>query len=149
MPAKVRQTSRHALPSTVASFPPLISLSHPDLRIFPEIAGGLFHFKKDHAQYSLKPEDYATKPLFVASKENQLLNEFFLYVLEDFHTCQSLAHCSSPVTILPWSRTLSRVFTPQFRQLLQPQRCRQSGSSRGSSLPTSLFFFPSLRMGYE
>ena len=33
---------------------------------FSEIAGGLFHFKKDHAQYSLKPEDYATKPLFVA-----------------------------------------------------------------------------------
>jgi hypothetical protein len=60
------------------------------LRIFSEIAGGLFHFKKDHAQYSLKPEDYATKPLFVASKENRLLNEFFLYVLEDLHTCQSL-----------------------------------------------------------
>jgi hypothetical protein len=38
----------------------------------------LFHFKKDHAQYSIKPEDYATKPLFVASKENQLLNKFFL-----------------------------------------------------------------------
>ena len=53
-------------------------------------AGGLFHFKKDHAQYSIKPEDYATKPLFVASKENRLLNEFFLYVLEDLHTCQSL-----------------------------------------------------------
>jgi hypothetical protein len=50
----------------------------------------LFHFKKDHAQYSLKPEDYATKPLFVASKENRFLNEFFLYVLEDLHTCQSL-----------------------------------------------------------
>jgi hypothetical protein len=54
------------------------------------MAGGLFHFKKDHAEYSLKPEDYATKPLFVASKENTLLNEFFLYVLEDLHTCQSL-----------------------------------------------------------
>ena len=50
----------------------------------------MFHFKKDHAQYSLEPEDYATKPLFVASKENRLLNEFFLYVLEDLHTCQSL-----------------------------------------------------------
>jgi hypothetical protein len=45
------------------------------------MAGGLFHFKKDNAQYSLKPEDYATKPLFVASKENQFLNEF----------CQSLS----------------------------------------------------------
>jgi hypothetical protein len=28
----------------------------------PDIASGLFHFKKDSAQYSLKPEDYATKP---------------------------------------------------------------------------------------
>jgi hypothetical protein len=57
---------------------------------FPEIAGGLFHFKKDHAQYSLKPEDYANKPLFLASKENRFLSEFFLYILEDLHTCQSL-----------------------------------------------------------
>ena len=54
------------------------------------MAGGLFHFKKDHAEYSLKPDDYVTKPLFVASKENRFLNEFFLYVLEDVHTCQSL-----------------------------------------------------------
>ena len=69
----------------------LIFVDHdPDFRIFSEIAGGLFHFKKDNAQYSLKPEDYATKPLFVASKENRFLNEFFLYVLEDLHTCQSL-----------------------------------------------------------
>ena len=57
---------------------------------FPEIAGGLFRFKKDHAQYSLKPEDYANKPLFLASKENRFLSEFFLYILEDLHTCQSL-----------------------------------------------------------
>ena len=57
---------------------------------FSEIAGGLFHFKKDHAQYSLKPEDYANKPLFLASKENRFLSEFFLCILEDLHTCQSL-----------------------------------------------------------
>ena len=37
----------------------------------PDIAGGLFHFKKDHAQYSLEPEDYANKPLFLASKDEQ------------------------------------------------------------------------------
>jgi hypothetical protein len=30
--------------------------------ISPDIAGGVFHFEKDNAQYSLKPEDYATKP---------------------------------------------------------------------------------------
>ena len=57
---------------------------------FSEIAGSLFHFKKDHAQYSLKPEDYANKPLFLASMENRFLNKFFLYLLEDLHTCQSL-----------------------------------------------------------
>ena len=27
------------------------------------MAGGLFHYKKDHAEYSLKPADYATKHL--------------------------------------------------------------------------------------
>ena len=56
------------------------------------MAGGLFHFKKNHAEYSLKPENYATKPLFVASKENRFLKEFFLYVLEDLHTCQGLGN---------------------------------------------------------
>ncbi len=50
-------------------------------------AGGLFHFKKDHPQYSIKPEGYATKPLVVTSKENQLL-----YVLYDLHTCQGLGN---------------------------------------------------------
>jgi hypothetical protein len=29
-------------------------------------------------------------PLFVSSKENRLLNKFFLFVLEDLHTSQSL-----------------------------------------------------------
>jgi hypothetical protein len=46
--------------------------------------------KKDHADYSIKAGDYETKPLFVSSKESRLLNEFFLYVLEDLHTTQSL-----------------------------------------------------------
>ncbi len=50
----------------------------------------LFHFRKDHSAYSIAADDYDTKPLFVSSKENRLLNEFFLYVLEDFHTSQSL-----------------------------------------------------------
>jgi hypothetical protein len=40
--------------------------------------------------YSIKAEDYETKPLFVSSEENRLLNEFFLYVLEDLHTTQGL-----------------------------------------------------------
>jgi hypothetical protein len=37
------------------------------------------------------PENYATKPLFAASAENRLLNEFFLYVLQDLHTAQGLS----------------------------------------------------------
>ena len=41
--------------------------------------------------YSIAPEDYANGlPLFVVIKENRLLNEFFLYVLEDLHTRQGL-----------------------------------------------------------
>jgi hypothetical protein len=42
--------------------------------------------------YSIAPEDYNKDlPLFVAIKENRLLNEFFLYVLEDLHTTQGLS----------------------------------------------------------
>jgi hypothetical protein len=78
----------------------------------PDIAGGLFHFKKDNAQYSLKPEDYATKPLFVASKENRFLNQFFLYVLEDLHTCQSLGALRFTSDDPELSSTLSSAFTP-------------------------------------
>jgi hypothetical protein len=44
----------------------------------------------------MKAEDYETNPLFVSSKENQLLNEFFLYLLEDFS--------NSPVPTLHLSR---------------------------------------------
>ncbi len=49
-------------------------------------AGGLFHFKKDQQAYSSMQEDYATEPLFAAATDNR----FFLYVLEDFYTGQSL-----------------------------------------------------------
>jgi hypothetical protein len=51
----------------------------------------MFHFTKDHSAYNIKAEDYETKPLFVFSKESRLLNEFFLYVLEDLNTSQSLS----------------------------------------------------------
>lgn len=55
------------------------------------LAGGLFHFKKDSRIYSIKPADYDSKPLFSATDpDNRMLNEFFLYVLEDLHTGQSL-----------------------------------------------------------
>jgi hypothetical protein len=45
--------------------------------------------------YSIAAEDFEAMPLFVSSKENQSLNEFFLYVLEDFHTNQSLGALKS------------------------------------------------------
>jgi hypothetical protein len=42
--------------------------------------------------YSITAEDYNKDlPLFVAIKENRLLNEFFQYVLEDLHTSQGLS----------------------------------------------------------
>ncbi len=53
-------------------------------------AGGLFHLKNGHQAYSIKAEDYATKPLFADATDNKLLNDFFLYVLEEFYTGQSL-----------------------------------------------------------
>jgi hypothetical protein len=52
--------------------------------------GGLFHFKKDHTAYSIAAKDYDAMPLFISSKENRLLNEFVLYLLEDHYTSQSL-----------------------------------------------------------
>jgi hypothetical protein len=67
---------------------PVPSLLGPAWPVSARPAGGLFHLKKDHAGYSIKAEDYKTKPLLVSSKENRLLNKFFLYVLEDLHTTQ-------------------------------------------------------------
>ncbi len=61
----------------------------------------MFHFKKDHAGCSIKAEDYETKPLFVSSKENRLLNELFLYVLEDLHTTQGLGFLQSDAAASP------------------------------------------------
>ena len=53
-------------------------------------AGGLFHFRKDSDEYSIKPVDYPLKPLYAPHANNRLLNEFFLYVLHDVHTWQGL-----------------------------------------------------------
>ena len=54
-------------------------------------AGGLFHYKKDNPAYSIKPEDYGKLPLYAASSENRMLNEFVMYVLQDLHTGQGLS----------------------------------------------------------
>jgi hypothetical protein len=42
--------------------------------------------QEDHVAYSIAAEDYEALPLFAPIKENRLLNEFFLYVLEDLHS---------------------------------------------------------------
>ncbi len=102
----------------------------------PDIAGGLFHFKKDNAQYNLKPEVYVAKPLFVASKENQFLNELFLYVLEDLRTCQSLCALQFTSDDPDFVKHIVKCVYPPFHQLQPPQRCHQPGPSRCSSLPT-------------
>ncbi len=59
--------------------------------------------------YSIAAEDYEAISLFVSSKENRLLNEFFLYVLEDFHTSQSLGTLKTSVATLHLSRRRSSV----------------------------------------
>jgi hypothetical protein len=38
---------------------------------FLQQAGCTFHFKKDIPAFSIKPEDFATKPLFVASPDDK------------------------------------------------------------------------------
>ena len=40
-----------------------------------------FHFKKDQAEYTMKPEGHGSKPLFSKKGASQTLsNEFFFYV---------------------------------------------------------------------
>ena len=54
-------------------------------------AENLFHFKVDQPQYSIKPADYDTLPLFVDNKSHKtLLNEFFFYVLSKVSSWQSM-----------------------------------------------------------
>ncbi len=50
----------------------------------------MFHFREDDPAYSIKPEDYPAKPLFVASANMRMLNECFLYVMQDMHKWQGL-----------------------------------------------------------
>ncbi len=64
-PAKALRSFRYALPSTVTSFNTAISMCCLIL---------------------LNHNPDVNKPLFLASKENRFLKEFFLYILEDLHT---------------------------------------------------------------
>ena len=55
------------------------------------LAGNLFHFKKDQAEYSIKQEDHGSKPLFSKKGASQtLLNEFFFYVLSRVSSWQCM-----------------------------------------------------------
>ena len=60
------------------------------MRIFSRDCRRLVPLQEGPRAIQPQAEDYANKPLFLASKENRFLNEFFLYILEDLHTCQSL-----------------------------------------------------------
>ena len=55
------------------------------------LAGNLFHFKKDQAEYSIKPKDHGSKPLFSNKGASQtLLNEFFFYVFSRVSSWQCM-----------------------------------------------------------
>jgi hypothetical protein len=74
--------------------------------------------------YSLNPDDYATNPLFVPSKEIRFLNEFFLYVLEDLHTCSAAGASTSEsardsVTCVVGRRRCGRAYTRAGRHRQQ------------------------------
>ena len=55
------------------------------------LAGNLFHFKEDQAEYSIKQEDHGSKPLCSKKGASQtLLNEFFFYVLSRVSSWQCM-----------------------------------------------------------
>ena len=55
----------------------------------------LFHYKAEQSKYSIKPEDYGKKPLFVVDKDsNTYLNEFFFYVFSHVGRWQCLRELS-------------------------------------------------------
>ncbi len=91
--------------------------------------------------YSIAPEDYDKDlPLFVAIKENRLLNEFFLFVLEDFHTSQGLGAlkftCDDPEFV---KDTIERVYPLVPATPTAPQMPATRAFSRQlvTALPTS------------
>jgi hypothetical protein len=108
---------------------------------------GLFHFKKDHVAYSIAAEHHEALPLFVPIKENRLLNEFFLYVLEDLHTTQGLGALkftwADPAFV---KETVERVFplipeTPTAPQMPATRAfSRQLVAYIAAFLPTALYF---------
>ena len=65
------------------------------------LAGNLFHFKKDRAEYNIKQEDHGSKPLFSKKGASQtLLSEFFFYVLSRVSSWQCMTLTELRVTTL-------------------------------------------------
>ena len=88
------------------------------------LAGNLFHFKKDQVEYSIKPEDHGSKPLFSKKGASQtMLNEFFFYVLSIVSSWQCMTELR--VTILDDVEAL----------LLQSFYCSLQESKSGMEMP--------------
>ena len=66
-------------------------------------AGGAFNFRAASTVHSLKPEDYATLPLFAADQNNRVLNEFAFYCLKRVHKLQNFGAlrlaCNDPAGV--------------------------------------------------
>ena len=78
------------------------------------LAGNLFRFKKDQAEYSIKPEDHGSKPLFSNKWASQtLLNEFFVYVLSRVSSWQCMTELRV-TTLDDVEALLLAVFTAPF-----------------------------------
>jgi hypothetical protein len=50
----------------------------------------VFNFRKDYPAHSIKADDYPVKQLFVASAKMRMLNNCFLYVMQEMHKWQGL-----------------------------------------------------------
>ena len=56
------------------------------------LAENLFHFKANQADYSIKPEEHGTKPLFVDKGGSKtMLKEFFFCVFSKVSSWQSMS----------------------------------------------------------
>jgi hypothetical protein len=72
------------------------------------ITENLFHYTNEQSKYSIKPEDYCTKPLFLEDKETNLsLNNFFFYMFSFVGRWQCLTRKELSVLSIEDAATLS------------------------------------------
>ena len=135
------------LPSPV--FPPFIRPSfspfHSTRIFFPGLQAACSTSRRTTRNTASSPMIMRPSPYTSPRRRTDFSTSSFCTFWKIFTHARASAPSSSPVPILPLSSTLSSVFTPSFMQLKRPQRCHPPGPSRGSSLPTSPAFFPSLR----